>query len=141
MRPLRSGGVSDLDLAVRRSKRLERLLRDGFAAEGRGLHGLVDGVERKLPPDLARKLRLVATVRNKIVHDLDYTAIDDRRGFVRACDEAERELSRLAGPGVRDSFRLVGLVVAALAVLLIAGMGIAVWMLRSRGVPLELRLW
>ena len=133
--------MSDLDLAVRRSKRLERLLRDGFNAEGRGLHGLVDRVERKLPPDLARKLRFVATVRNKIVHDLDYTAIDDRRGFVRACDEAERELARLAGPGARDSFRGVGLVVAALAVLLVTGMGIAVWMLRSRGVPLELRLW
>ena len=125
-RRLRSGRVSDLDLAIRTSKRLERRLRDGFNATGKGLHTLVDSVEHKLPRDLVKKLRLVATVRNKLVHDLDYTKIDDRARFERAAKEAERELERLAGPAVRDSWRLTLL---------------ALVLMRRRGVPLEWNLW
>ena len=133
--------TSDLDLAVTRSKRLERRLRDGLGASGRGLHQQIGSVERKLPADLARKLRFVATVRNKIVHDLDCTRLDDRRGFVRACDEAERAIDQLAGPGVRDSWRMTAVVAALLALLVVAGVVIAVVMLRSRGIGTELRLW
>lgn len=127
-------------MAINKSKRLERRLRDGVGATGRGLHTLVNSVEKKLPPALVKKLRFIATVRNKLVHDLDYTRIDDRSGFVRACDEAERELEALAGPGIRDSWRLTIVVAIVIALFLIVGITIAVAMLRNRGMPLDVHL-
>ena len=128
--------MSDIDLAVRRSKRLEARLRRNFGVEGRGLHELIDAADRKraLPPTLTRKLRFVATIRNKIVHDTDYTRIDDRDGFVSACEQAERELDELAGP--RDSWRTTLFVAVAMAITILVGVLIAIWLIRREGLPL-----
>lgn len=90
--------MSDIELAVTRTKALEALLEQGLGATGKGLHEKVSSVEARLPQPLVRKLRFVATVRNKIVHESGYTRIDDRPGFVRACDEAEAELRALSAP-------------------------------------------
>src|SRR3954466_10861931 len=87
--------MTDVELAITRTKALESLLEAGLGATGRGLHEKVSSVQDRLPPPLVRKLRYVATVRNKIVHEANYTAIDDRSGFVRACDEAEQALRAL----------------------------------------------
>jgi hypothetical protein len=89
--------MSDIELAVTRTKALEALL-EPLGATGRGLHEKVSSVQAKLPPALVKKLRFVATVRNKIVHESAYKQIDDRAGFLRACDEAEAELRALAAP-------------------------------------------
>ncbi len=129
--------MTDLELAITRSKRLEARLRDGLAARGKGLHQLTSSVEKRLPDPVIRKLRFVATVRNKLVHDLDVRQMDDRRGFVKACDEIERQIDALAGPGTRDSWRTTIIVVVLLTLLIIIGMGIAISMMRSRGVELE----
>ncbi|MEM7807740.1 MAG: DUF4145 domain-containing protein [Planctomycetota bacterium] len=129
--------MSDLELAVSRSKRLERRLRDGLAAQGKGLHELTSSVERRLPADTVRKLRFVATVRNKLVHDLDVRKLDDRKRFVLACDQIERDIDDVAGPGHRDSWRTTFLVVGVIAALIAIGMGIAIWMMVSSGVELE----
>ena len=128
--------MSDIDLAIRRSKRLETKLRRNYRVDGRGLHELVDAAKAKgaLPTPLVKKLRLVATVRNKIVHDVDYKKIDDRRGFVEACDAAERELDELAGP--RDTWRTTLIVVGCLIGLFAAGTVLSIWALRDYGVPL-----
>lgn len=90
--------MTDVELAITRTKALEALLEAGLGAAGRGLHEKVSSVQDRLPPPLVKKLRFVATVRNKIVHESNYTAIDDRAGFVRACDEAEHELRSLTAP-------------------------------------------
>jgi hypothetical protein len=90
--------MSDIELAITRVKALESLLEQAFAATGKGLHEKVTSVENRLPPTLVKKLRFVATVRNKIVHESNYQQIDDRAGFLRACDEAEAELKALAAP-------------------------------------------
>ena len=87
--------MSDIELAVTRTKALEALLEQALGATGKGLHEKVSSVEPRLAPALVKKLRFVATVRNKIVHDSDYAKIDDRGGFVRACDEAEAELDAM----------------------------------------------
>ena len=89
--------MSDIELAITRTKALEALL-EGLGATGKGLHEKVTSVQGKLPQPLVKKLRFVATVRNKIVHESDYQKIDDRTGFVRACDEAEGELRAMAAP-------------------------------------------
>lgn len=91
--------MSDIDLAVTRVKALEGLL-EAVGATGKGLHEKVTSVQAKLPQSLVRKIRFVATIRNKIVHEADYKQIDDRAGFVRACEEAEAELRAMAAPRV-----------------------------------------
>ena len=109
--------MSDIDLAVTRAKTLEALLERALGAAGKGLHEKVTSVQNRLPQSLVHKLRFIATVRNKIVHEADYTELDDRPGFVRACDEAEAELGALtAAPRVINKgcfgLALLGVVIA-----------------------------
>jgi hypothetical protein len=111
-------GMSDIDLAINRSKRLEHLLEQNAGATGKGLHQKVSSVEGKLPPELVRKIRLVATVRNKLVHEDDYKKIDDRAAFTRASNEAERELKAMA-PGGKGRGKLILLAVGLILVIAI----------------------
>jgi hypothetical protein len=90
--------MSDIELAITRVKALESLLEQALGATGKGLHEKVTSVQDKLSQPLVRKLRFAATVRNKIVHESDYKQIDDRDGFIRACDEAEAELKAMFAP-------------------------------------------
>lgn len=88
---------SDLDLAVNRAKEFEGRLERRFNARGRGLHEKIDSVREDLPPAVVRDLRLVATVRNKIVHESSYRRIEGRGEFLAACRRARRALTpRLA---------------------------------------------
>ncbi len=68
--------MSDIELVIKNSKKLEGLLEKHFAATGRGLHEKVGSVERKLPDGVVRRLRFIATIRNKIVHEESYDKID-----------------------------------------------------------------
>ena len=109
--------MSDVDLAVTRVKALESLLEQALGAAGKGLHEKVSSVQDRLAPSLVKKLRFVATVRNKIVHEADYRQIDDRDGFIRACDEAEAELQVLVPRVInRGCLGLVILVTSAVLV-------------------------
>jgi hypothetical protein len=116
--------MSDVELAVTRAKALEALLGQVGAA-GKGLHEKVTSAEGRLPPPLVKKLRFVATVRNKIVHEASYQTIDDRAGFVRACDEAEAELRAMLAPAGGALRRWV----AALAVVAVLLAAVLVWRL------------
>ena len=84
---------SDLERAIRWSKRFESLLEHRHGARGKGLHQKIDSVESDLDPGVVRSLRLVATVRNKIVHEDGYDRIDDRKRFRAACAHAHRALA------------------------------------------------
>lgn len=106
---------SDLDTAVRVSKRLEALLAARHGATGRGLHEKVDSVRAELAPETVRDLRLVATVRNRIVHEEGYDRIDGRRSFLEAARRAERALG-----GRRMPVRAVLIVSAAMFAVLAA---------------------
>src|SRR6188472_2423172 len=110
--------MSDIELAITRVKSLESLL-EHIGATGKGLHEKVTSVQDRLSPALVKKLRFVATIRNKIVHESDYQQIDDRDGFLRACDEAEAELRAMTAPPQvinKGCFGLVLLVATAVAV-------------------------
>ena len=115
--------MSDIELAITRTKALEALLEAGLGATGKGLHEKVTSVQQKLPPALVKKLRFVATVRNKIVHESSYQQLDDRPGFERACAEAERDLRAMTAPPVVINKGCLG------GVLLIAGAAAALWFL------------
>ena len=110
--------MSDIDLAVTRSQRLEQTLEREFGASGRGLHEKVSSVADVLPKDLVRRLRLVATVRNKVVHENG--RIDDRNRFLTAADSAEADLAAIVkrrGRGGRGKLKIV---VFMLLILLVA---------------------
>ena len=113
--------MSDIDLAVSRSKRLEQLLEQKLGATGKGLHRKASSVEASLPPELLRELRLVATVRNKIVHENDYQKIQDRPGFIHACEDAERQLKAIGGHG--RNWKAIVLLVLVVLVLALAALG------------------
>jgi hypothetical protein len=90
--------MSDIELAVTRTKILESILEQSLGATGKGLHEKVSSVQDRLSETLVRKLRFIATIRNKIVHESAYQQMDDRSGFTRACDESEAELRALLTP-------------------------------------------
>ena len=110
--------MSDIDLVVTRSQKLEGRLEKDFGATGKGLHQKVSSVEAGLPAELVRKLRLVATVRNKVVHESG--RIEDRRRFVEAADDAERQLTAIAksrrGRRKFGKLKLLAVVLVVLAV-------------------------
>ena len=108
--------MSDYELVIGRCKRLEQLLQERFGASGRGLHEKVSSVEARLPADLVKRLRYIATVRNKLVHEDAGNRIDDARGYARACDRAEAQLKKTGKRPKRPIARktkqmLVGLVI------------------------------
>lgn len=119
--------MSDIELAVTRTKALEALLEQALGATGKGLHEKVTSVQARLPPALVKKLRFVATVRNKIVHEADYQQIDDRGGFTRAADEAETALRAMLKPAPRG--RGYGRVLVVLAILIVVA--VVVWKLKG----------
>jgi hypothetical protein len=114
--------MSDIDLAVTRSQRLEQRLEKDFGATGKGLHQKVSSVEGLLPQPLVRKLRLVATVRNKVVHESG--RIDDRDRFVEAADASERELKALSksrrGRGGTRKLKLTAILITVALALVVA---------------------
>ena len=64
------------------------------------------------------------------MHDADYDKLDDRRGFVRAAQDAEHHLAALGDK--RALFDKTFLIVAAAVLLaLLAGVGITLFLLLS----------
>ncbi len=84
--------MSDIERVVVRTRRLEKLLRSQYHADGQGLHQLISSCEERLPHDVISKLRYIATVRNKIVHEDSYQ-LDNKRQFFSVCRECEQELT------------------------------------------------
>jgi len=89
--------MSDIDRAVRASKHIEAALVRTLNATGKGLHEKLSSVEKKLPAALVKRIRYIATVRNKIIHDDEYRKFDDRAGFKSAVKLVKSELRRMEG--------------------------------------------
>lgn len=87
--------MSDIDLAVRSSKRIESALVRILNARGKGLHEKLSSVEKKLPVSLVKRIRYIATVRNKMVHEDTYRKMDDRGSFKKAVKHVNKELKRM----------------------------------------------
>lgn len=84
------------ELAIKTSKDLEHLLEQEWGAEGKGLHEKISWVQQHsnppLPEDLVRRMRFLATVRNKLIHDVTYNRIEDRERFIKAYEQSKREI-------------------------------------------------
>ena len=80
-----------IEVAVKSSKRLEGLLEKRFGASGRGLHDKLTSVEDRIPEEIRRSIRWVATIRNKVVHE-EGPAPAEESEFVRTVDRVARQL-------------------------------------------------
>ncbi|EEY98100.1 DUF4145 domain-containing protein [Vibrio mimicus] len=99
--------MSEIEQVVLRTRKLETLLREQYHAEGKGLHQLVSSCEERLPHDVIKKLRYVATIRNKLMHEDGYQ-LDNRKAFLAVCQECEDELTPRSGKFVwRLAFMLM----------------------------------
>lgn len=79
--------MSDIDLVVKQSRKIESLLKMHYHAEGKGLHQLISSCEERLPHDVIKKLRFIATIRNKVVHEDGYK-LEDKAGFKSVSQES-----------------------------------------------------
>lgn len=107
--------MSDVELAINRCKAIESLLAHRLGASGRGLHEKTTSIAGRLPEATVRQLRFIASVRNVLVHEADQDQIDDRAGFIRACDEAEREIRAAPNqPAGRKRRMIIAVIVFAI---------------------------
>ena len=68
--------MSSIETVINYSKKIESLLESTLKAEGRGLHEKASSIEDLISPDVIRKIRRIATIRNKTVHEDGYELAD-----------------------------------------------------------------
>lgn len=79
--------MSFLDEVIDRTRQIEGLLEDNLGATGRGLHEKATTVESQLGAVLVKRIRYIATIRNKLVHEADFDFDGDEAGFLDLCDQ------------------------------------------------------
>lgn len=93
-----SGEFRSAALAVKSSKDLENILVESFGASGIGLHEKISSVEHALPQGMKTKLRAVANIHNKVIHE-KYLEVLDTAAYEAQCREALTDLRALSGEG------------------------------------------
>ena len=84
---------NDYELVIKTSKEIEYILEEEFNATGKGLHEKVTSVSSQLSPKLCKRLRYLATIRNKLIHERGFDAIPDRSNFIGAYEESKAEIA------------------------------------------------
>lgn len=85
--------ASDIETAIKYTKAVEALLTQQLGAQGKGLHEKLSSVERRLPAALVRRIRYLATIRNKVVHE-DGFKIPRLKSFAQSCEGIIAELQQ-----------------------------------------------
>ena len=83
------------EMVIKVSSELETFLETEFGAVGRGLHEKITSVESQLTPALVKRMRYLATIRNKLIHQKNSTDIPDRNSFIRAFEASKTELKTI----------------------------------------------
>lgn len=83
--------MAEIELVIKKTRKLETLLRNHYYAKGNGLHELTNDVKDRLPHDILSQLHYIATVRNKTVHE-DGFKLEDQAKFIKACHICEKAL-------------------------------------------------
>jgi len=84
---------NDYELVIKTSKEIEYILEAEFHATGKGLHEKVTSVSSQLTPKLCKRLRFLATIRNRLIHERGFDAIPDRNNFIAAFEESKSEIA------------------------------------------------
>lgn len=86
---------NDYELAIKSSKEMEHILEVEFNATGRGLHEKITSASSQLPPHLVKKMRYLATIRNKLIHERGFDSIPDRTKFIENFEKSADELHQI----------------------------------------------
>lgn len=87
--------MSDLTKEVLNgTKRIEAALTEKFGATGRGLYEKMSTANMALPEHLQKRIRYVATLRNKTAHE-DGFEIQNIPAYVKTCNDIVQELETL----------------------------------------------
>ncbi len=78
--------------AVYWTKNFEALLEEIYNAEGVGLHEKVNDIQDHVNSDILKKLKYVATIRNKLAHEIDYNELEE--DFEKTCKEIQQFLGK-----------------------------------------------
>lgn len=120
--------MSDVERILHFSSQLEMTLERELGASGQGLHQKTSSVERKLTPRLVKRLRYIASVRNKAAHETATFSLEDPETFFSTCKETVAELNARieqirSKPPEQSGDRLtwIGLAVGVVVVLVGAG--------------------
>ena len=97
--------INDYELVIRVSKELEWILETYFGAQGKGLHEKISAADSAglLPAHLTRRMRYLATIRNKLIHERGFDAIPDRARFLGEFESSRGEIEDLLA--YRDAAR------------------------------------
>lgn len=85
--------MTPIEELIKIAQNMETVLEEDYGATGKGLHEKASSVESQLTPEVMKKIRFIATIRNKAVHDDLETA------------EREIENVRTAAEAVYQEFR------------------------------------
>ena len=84
-----------IDEVIKRTKAIENLLAK-LGGKGRGLYAKMDAIKDQLDERKQKRIRFIATVRNKLVHDAEVELTPDLfRDFCSACDDVHAYLNEL----------------------------------------------
>lgn len=88
---------NDFEMVIRASKDLEALL-EQLGASGKGLHEKINSAFAlgQITQRLAKSMRFLATLRNKLVHERGFDSIPDRASFIRTFEASHEELRQIA---------------------------------------------
>ena len=92
--------MSIIEQVINHTKKAEHILETHFKAEGRGMHEKLSHAERYIPASLLKKLRYVATIRNKLMHEHGFE-LSEPELFLDAARKAVAELEELAATQTR----------------------------------------
>jgi hypothetical protein len=86
--------MSDLQTVVSGAKAIEKVLVEEFGAKGRGLYANMASSRIPIPQAMQRRIRYVAAMRNKSVHELRFD-LGDPAAFTERCARLVEELREL----------------------------------------------
>lgn len=86
---------NDYELAIRSSKELEFILETEFGSHGKGLHEKITNTSCALSPRLIKSMRYLATIRNRLIHQVGFNEIPNREAFLQQYEEAYHELNSI----------------------------------------------
>jgi hypothetical protein len=89
---------SILEATVSRCTKIEECLRLA-GGEGIGMSELIDSISTKLPGDLIRRVRDIAAIRNRFVHEHGYRLSGSESAFVAELDSVIAAMTALLSPG------------------------------------------
>lgn len=79
--------MSFVESVLARTREIESLLEKNFNATGKGLHEKASSVEGILDTTRVKRIRYIATIRNKLVHEADFKYDGDEKAFLELCEQ------------------------------------------------------